>query len=310
MEVHMAHSQSAHVADASTSRWTAAVGRGRRRIDELAAWWRGTAVLGVLLVLTTVVFAALALAAHETAYFPVDLALSRAVQTGRTPALDALAEAVSWPGFPPQSNVIFGALILLLARCRRFAATFGTLLAAGGSALLWYAIAPVVARPRPSPDLIYVSQQIGAGSFPSGHVLNLTAGVGFAWFLAYTLLPRTWWRTALLSLLPIFLVFLGLARVYSGQHWPSDVLGGYLLGGMWLWLSITGYRWAQRIRAPRDSNRPSEFALTLVGARRLGITLPDWRGSVDGDELRTRPMGGQRSGCASDADSTSPPTRR
>lgn len=221
-----------------------------RRVRDLAAWWHGTAVLGVLLVLTTLAFAMLALAAHHTPYFPLDLALTHVVQTVRSPAIDALAEAVSWPGFPPQSDVIFGALVVLLVLCRRFLASFGQVLAAGGSAVLWFGIAPVVARPRPSPDLIHVSQQIDAGSFPSGHVLNLTAGLGFAWFLAYTLLPATWWRTAILWLLPMFLVGLGIARVYSGQHWSSDVLGGYLLGGVWLWLCITGYRWAQRRWTP------------------------------------------------------------
>jgi len=225
----------------------ASVGQLPRRIHDLAAWWHGTVVLGVFLVLTTVTFATLAVAAHEHAYFPIDLALSQAVQGLRSPAIDTLTQAVSWPGFPPQSNVIFGALILLIVLYRRFAAALGEALAAGGSALLWFGIAPVVARPRPSPDLIYVSQQIGAGSFPSGHVLNLTAGVGFAWFLAYALLPSTWWRTAILWVLPAFLVALGVARVYSGEHWPSDVLGGYLLGGVWLWLCITGFHWSQRM---------------------------------------------------------------
>jgi undecaprenyl-diphosphatase len=164
--------------------------------------------------------------------------------------LDALSVAIGWPGFPQQINVNFGALILVLLVFRRFVAAIAQVLAAGGSAALWYAIAPLVDRPRPSPDLVRVSQQIDAGSFPSGHVLNLTAGFGFAWFLAYTLLPASWWRSLILWLLPIFLVALGFARAYSGQHWPSDVLGGYLLGGIWLWVCITGYRAVQRADPP------------------------------------------------------------
>ena len=214
---------------------------------ERVTWWRGTAALSGLLIVTTVAFIALAVAAHQVPYFPADLDLARGLQAARTPGLDTAAFAVSWPGFPPQSDVLFGAVFLVLVACRRFVAAVAEAVAAGGSAALWFAIAPVVDRPRPSPDLIHVSQQIGAGSFPSGHVLNLTAGIGFAWYLAYTLLPRTWWRTAILWLIPVFLVLLGLARMYSGEHWPSDVLGGYLLGAMWLWLSITAYRWAERL---------------------------------------------------------------
>jgi undecaprenyl-diphosphatase len=219
----------------------------------------------LLLLLTTGVFVALAVAAHLTPYFPVDLALTQVLQSVNSPWLDTIVNAVGWPGFPPQSNVMFGSLFLLLVLFRRFVAAIGLVLAAGGSAALWYAIAPVVARPRPSPDLVRVSQQIDAGSFPSGHVLNLTAGVGFAWFLAYTLLPSSWWRTVILWVLPVFLAALGVARVYSGEHWPSDVLGGYLLGGVWLWLCITGYRAVQRADPPgleqdrrRSAGHPAE----------------------------------------------------
>jgi undecaprenyl-diphosphatase len=197
------------------------------------------ALLFVLLALACV---ALALVAHATPYFALDLTLTRALQTLRTPALDALAEALTWPGFPPQSNVLFGTLVLLLIVSRHFRAAAVEVLAAGGSAALWYAVAPLVDRPRPTPDLVYVSFQIPAGSFPSGHVLNLTAGFGFAWFLAYTLLPPSWWRTCVLWLVPAYLVLLGLSRVYTGQHWPSDVVGGYAFGSLWLWVCIWLYR--------------------------------------------------------------------
>jgi undecaprenyl-diphosphatase len=214
--------------------------------QDMASWWRGTYVLVALLVSTAVAFAALAFAAHGVPYFAIDLDLAQAVQSVRNPTLDVVAEWLAWPGFPPQSNVLFGALVLLVLACRQVKAAVWLLLAAGTSALLWFWIAPLVNRPRPSPDLVHVSAELPPGSFPSGHVLNLTAGFGFAWYLAYTLLPRSFLRTAVLWLVPIYLVLLGLARVYVGQHWPSDVLGGYLLGALWLWLCITTYRWVEK----------------------------------------------------------------
>jgi membrane-associated phospholipid phosphatase len=189
-------------------------------------------------------FVALAVAAHFVAYFPVDLLITQAVQTPQHPTLEAIAEALDWPGFPPQSNVLFGGLVLLLIVCRQFLAAACQVLAAGGSAGLWFALTPLVDRPRPSPDLVHVSQALSAGSFPSGHVLNLGAGLGFAWYLAFILLPRGWPRTIGMWLLPGYLLLLGLARIYTGQHWPSDVLGGYLLAAVCLWICIAIYRYS------------------------------------------------------------------
>jgi membrane-associated phospholipid phosphatase len=216
----------------------------------LAAWWRGTYAL---LVATAVAFAALAFAAHHIPYFGIDLELTRAVQSVKNPTLDFIATWIGWPGFPPQSNVVFGGLVLVLAIRGKWLAAVGELLAAAGSAVLWFGIAPLVDRPRPSPELVHVSIEIPYGSFPSGHLLNLTAGLGFAWYMVYTLMPPSMLRTAVLWLVPIYLLLLGLARIYEGHHWPSDVLGGVLLGALWLWLSITTYRWLEKLRgATRD----------------------------------------------------------
>lgn len=49
-----------------------------------------------------------------------------------------------------------------------------------------------------------------------------------------------------MTLLVLPILTIGLARVHAGAHWPSDVLGGYLLGLLWLALTIHLYRWARQ----------------------------------------------------------------
>src|ERR671912_139248 len=50
--------------------------------------------------------------ARTIAYFPLDVELTRDLQAIQNPWLEAFLRAVAWIGFPPQSNIIFGTMIL------------------------------------------------------------------------------------------------------------------------------------------------------------------------------------------------------
>ena len=76
-----------------------------------------------------------------------------------------------------------------------------TLFAAAGSAGLWFLIVPIVDRPRPSPEMVHVAMDLPTGSFPSGHVLNLTAIFGFLIYLTIVLIADVRWRALLVALL-------------------------------------------------------------------------------------------------------------
>jgi undecaprenyl-diphosphatase len=183
--------------------------------------------------------------ARTIAYFPLDVELTRDLQAIQNPWLEAFLRAVAWIGFPPQSNIIFGTMILAIFLVRLRLEAVMTLFAAAGSAGLWFMLAPLVDRPRPSPEMVRVALELPTGGFPSGHVLNLTAIFGFLIYLTIVLLSDVRWRALLVALLAVPITTVGVARVYDGAHWPSDVLGGYLIGGIWLGLTIQIYRWAK-----------------------------------------------------------------
>jgi membrane-associated phospholipid phosphatase len=52
---------------------------------------------------------------------------------------------------------------------------------------------------------------------------------------------RHWWRTTLLTTSAAFVVLIGPSRIYLGDHWASDVLGAYLIGGVLLGLAVGFY---------------------------------------------------------------------
>ncbi|WP_310720785.1 phosphatase PAP2 family protein [Streptomyces lydicus] len=88
-------------------------------------------------------------------------------------------------------------------------------------------------------------------AFPSGHAMSaLVAGVLLLWLLRlYGARPGWRWTARVLVVLSV--VGVGCTRVFLGVHWPSDVLGGWLLGGAVVAGSAEAYavcarRWAAR----------------------------------------------------------------
>jgi undecaprenyl-diphosphatase len=205
--------------------------------------YRAAAFQGYVLI-ASVVFIGLAVVARNVPYFSIDLTITRAVQSYHGVVFDRLMFGLSWLGFYPQTLVLCVLLIaLLFATGLRWEAV-STLFAAGAAGVSTL-VKLLVDRPRPSVDLVNVLREISMSGFPSGHVLTFTALCGFLAFLAYTLLKPSWGRTTLLITVFLLVILMGLSRIYQGQHWFSDVMGGYLLGSLWLALTITLYRWGK-----------------------------------------------------------------
>jgi undecaprenyl-diphosphatase len=100
----------------------------------------------------------------------------------------------------------------------------------------------VVSRPRPNPLLVRISHDKKTKSFPSGHVSSSV--VFWGWLVALGIMLRKgmpYWQRALVGIPALFVAVVGPSRVYLGDHWPTDVLGGYLFGGGWLGLSLWLY---------------------------------------------------------------------
>jgi undecaprenyl-diphosphatase len=91
----------------------------------------------------------------------------------------------------------------------------------------------VVDRPRPTSEDVEVRATWTSESWPSGHSLGTTAVSGTAAALAWSARRR---RFAALLALPIALTFV--SGGIQGVHWPSDALGGTLIGALAAWLTL------------------------------------------------------------------------
>ena len=188
------------------------------------------------------IYAVLALLANRYAYFAWDLVLARRIQSIELPGFAALMSGVSvlgngWIAWP---LVAVAGLVMLSARLRTEAVT-----CLAGAFLGWIVnqfLKFIVARPRPAPDLVHVPGVYQFQSFPSGHVIFFVEFFGLLFFLSYVLLERGLLRRVALGVLGLLIGLVGVSRIYLGAHWPSDVAGAYLAGGIWLMLCIEAYR--------------------------------------------------------------------
>jgi membrane-associated phospholipid phosphatase len=210
-----------------------------------------TIVSCVALGLVIIAFVILALAARTTPYFPLDLTVARAVQSIPAPWFHSFMVAVSWPGFPPQAPVFAAVIILgcILAHRRREALYIAV--SGIGIAALNQVVKMLVDRPRPPTTLIHVldpTLNSGGWSFPAGHVVSYVAVLGFIFYLAYKSQGASIARPLTMLVTGAMIVLVGVSRVDSGEHWLSDVVGGYMLGSLWLAGLIFVYRCRQVYR--------------------------------------------------------------
>jgi membrane-associated phospholipid phosphatase len=190
-----------------------------------------------------VLFALLAWYVHYNPVLPIDVAITREFQEQQMPWLKGFMIAVSFLGNQP---IIFTVLIFLtalafwLVQLRLEALLIASLAIVSG--ITNTVIKLLVSRPRPTSQLVNIFQYATGQSFPSGHVMSYVAFWGLLFSLGLILFKRDrWWHYALLIIPALFVVLVGPSRIYLGDHWASDVLGGYLFGGLLLGIALWVY---------------------------------------------------------------------
>lgn len=73
-------------------------------------------------------------------------------------------------------------------------------------------------------------------SFPSGHAMVTMAFYGYLLYVVVKLVKRKWVRNSLIVLFVSIIFLVGLSRIYLGVHYVTDVLAGYSISLVYLFL--------------------------------------------------------------------------
>jgi membrane-associated phospholipid phosphatase len=129
----------------------------------------------------------------------------------------------------------------------------------------------LLAHPRPQEWL--GKGQIAAAAWPSGHA---TASMALALCSVLAAPPR--WRPAAATAGGLFALAVSYAILALGWHFPSDVIGGFLVAGLWTSLAVAAVARMNELQPPvpeteRQSLLAARAPALLVGAALLGALL-------------------------------------
>jgi undecaprenyl-diphosphatase len=133
----------------------------------------------------------------------------------------------------PVVTVVFSILLLFK---KKYAYIVPLYLGVIGSVVMVFLIKMWVGRPRPSGIAMYQEYLF---SFPSLHSVEAVVLYGYIAYVIIVLVKK--WTTKMNVFFGsvLFILAIGFSRLYLGVHFLSDVVGGYVLGALWLWWTIS-----------------------------------------------------------------------
>lgn len=168
-----------------------------------------------------------------------DLAMADRIHQTVTPAGTRIFDWITRVGSPNSMTWMTIVVCLLLFSSGRVHLGIIWVAAFAGGAGLEAILKVLVHRTRPEYAGHYLVS--GSYSFPSGHATLSFLGIAM---LLYTLitthrLRERWARIVFISAGALWVLLVGISRIYLGVHFPSDVLGGYTIAAAWFTTCVT-----------------------------------------------------------------------
>jgi membrane-associated phospholipid phosphatase len=226
--------------------------------------WLPLALVGGFGLLASGLITALLILLHHDLVKPtlggLDAWLPAWLQAHSSPFLDHIMWTLTTIGGPPVVILILCVALAVLLLRRRWGEAIGLVVSEIGGVTLNQIAKVAFHRQRPS--LAWAVAHEKNYSFPSGHAMLGMITFGTIAFMLCRYYPSRRAHTLIITITSLLVFGIGVSRIYLHAHFPSDILAGWIAGGVWLVAVIAGTRLLHdvepRVRPPKDQPQGTE----------------------------------------------------
>ena len=185
--------------------------------------------------LATALFCGWAIAMQTSRLAGFDNAIRTGMHGLASPFLTRLSQQASWFGDLAVLGLLGVFALVVLGRGRRKDAARILVVTMLGALVLENGLKYLFQRVRPP---AFFGPEPWTYSFPSGHALFSACFYGAFAIVLSRALPSVWVRIGVWVVTALLVLMIGAARIYLGVHYPSDVVGGYLVAIAWTAMAL------------------------------------------------------------------------
>jgi|SRR5687767_2564495 len=169
-------------------------------------------------------------------YKHIDMGIFDRLKPHVTPGRNKLMLFITFLGkhhFLIPANLILIIYFLFIAHQNWF--TIRVVTIALSSLVLMLLLKNLFRRKRPLSPLLNAAKGL---SFPSGHAIMAVTFYGLVLYIVWHEVSIDWLRLVICFLLLVLILWIGYTRIYLRVHYASDVLAGFIIGLLWLLISL------------------------------------------------------------------------
>ena len=216
--------------------------------DIMGAWEITTLIIGEVLLTLSVFSAIIALIVFSIRkpiqkHKPIDMLIFDKIKPRVNTINNKIMLFITFLGkhqFLIPANLILIFYFLLVKRQTWFSIRVITI--AISSLVLMLLLKQLFQRKRPLSPLLKAAKGL---SFPSGHAIMAVTFYGLLIYILQHSITIDWLNWLLTILVVVLIFLIGFSRIYLRVHYPSDVAAGFIIGLLWLLISLAVLKWLE-----------------------------------------------------------------